>query len=66
MLGRVMALYTAIATATSMAGMAFFGWLIDVSSESASLIGIGAVLLALATSSLWFRRRVVGEHLLDG
>ena len=66
MLGRVMALYTGIATATSMAGMAFFGWLIDVSSESASLIGIGAVLLALATSSLWFRRRVVGEHLLDG
>lgn len=62
MVGRVMALYTAIATATSMAGMTFFGWLIDVSSESVSLVGIGAVMLALATSSVWFRRRVEGEH----
>ncbi len=66
MVGRVMAIYTAIATATSMAGMTFFGWLIEVSSESASLIGIGAVLLALAISSLWFRRRVAGEHLSVG
>lgn len=63
MVGRVMALYTAIATATSMAGMTFFGWLIEVSNESVSLVGIGAVLLALATSSVWFRRRVAGEHL---
>jgi membrane protein insertase Oxa1/YidC/SpoIIIJ len=55
-----MALYTAIATATSMAGMTFFGWLIEASSESVSLIGIGAVLLALATSSMWFRQRVAG------
>ncbi len=62
MVGRVMALYTAIATATSMAGMTFFGWLIDVSSESVSLVGIGAVLLALATSSMWFRRCAEGEH----
>ncbi|UVT14975.1 MAG: MFS transporter [Nitrospira sp.] len=66
MVGRVMALYTAMATATSMAGMTFFGWLIDVSSESVSLVGIGAVLLALATSSVWFRRRVEGEHLSVG
>lgn len=66
MVGRVMALYTAIATATSMAGMTFFGWLIEVSSVSASLVGIGAVLFALATSSLWFRRRIVGEHLSGG
>ncbi|NGZ11363.1 MAG: MFS transporter [Nitrospira sp. LK70] len=58
MVGRVMALYTAIATATSMAGMTFFGWLIEVSSESASLVGIGVVLLALAMCSLWFRRFV--------
>jgi MFS family permease len=63
MVGRVMALYTAIATATSTAGMTFFGWLIEVSGESMSLIGIGAVLLALAMSSLWFRRRVAEEHL---
>jgi MFS family permease len=66
MVGRVMALYTAIATATSMAGMTFFGWLIDVSSESVSLIGIGAVLIALSMSSLWFRRRIEGEHLSVG
>jgi MFS family permease len=66
MVGRVMALYTAIATATSMAGMTFFGWLIEVSSESASLVGIGAVLLALATSSVWLRRRVLGENLSVG
>lgn len=58
MVGRVMALYTAFATTTSMAGMTFFGWLIDVSSESISLLGISAVFLALATSSLWFGRRV--------
>jgi DHA3 family macrolide efflux protein-like MFS transporter len=61
-----MALYTAIATATSMAGMTFFGWLIEVSSESVSLVGIGAVLLALSTSSMWFRRRVSGEHFSAG
>jgi DHA3 family macrolide efflux protein-like MFS transporter len=66
MVGRVMALYTAIATATSMAGMTFFGWLIEVSSESTSLVGIGAVLLALATSSIWFRRRVAGEQVSVG
>jgi len=63
MVGRVMALYTAIATATSMAGMTFFGWLIEVSSESASLIGIGVVSLALAISAAWFRRQVTREKL---
>lgn len=61
MVGRVMALYSAIVTATSMAGMMFFGWLIEVSSESVSLVGISAVLLALAASSLWFRRRMAGD-----
>jgi MFS family permease len=66
MVGRVMALYTAIATATSMAGMAFFGWLIEVSTESASLVGIGTVLIALAMSCLWLRRHVAGEHLSIG
>lgn len=63
MVGRVMALYTAIATATSMAGMTFFGWLIEVSSESVSLIGIGVVLLTLATSTAWFRHQVTREEL---
>lgn len=66
MVGRVMALYTAIATATSMAGMSFFGWLIEISNESVSLIGIGIVLLALATSTAWFGHRVAGEKFLAG
>ncbi len=66
MVGRVMALYTAIATATSMSGMTFFGWIIDVSRESVILIGIGSVLIALAMSSLWFRRRIEGERLSVG
>ena len=61
MVGRVMALYSAVVTATSMAGMMFFGWVIEVSSEFVSLIGISVVLLALAASSLWFRRRVAGD-----
>ena len=66
MIGRVMALYTAIATATSMAGMTFFGWLMEVSSESVSLVGIGMVLLVLAASTAWFRRRVAQERPATG
>ncbi|HET6675888.1 MAG TPA: MFS transporter [Nitrospiraceae bacterium] len=62
MIGRVMALYTAIATATSMAGMTFFGWLMEVSSEAVSLVGIGMVLLVLAASTAWFRHRVAQER----
>jgi MFS family permease len=63
MIGRVMALYTAIATATSMAGMTFFGWLMEISSESVSLVGIGSVLLVLAVLTAWFRRRLAQEPL---
>ncbi|MGD9728243.1 MAG: hypothetical protein AB7V39_17880, partial [Nitrospiraceae bacterium] len=59
--GRVMALYTAIATATSMAGMTFFGWLMEISNESVSLVGIGTVLLVLAVLTAWFRRRLARE-----
>jgi MFS family permease len=66
MVGRVMALYTAIATATSMAGMTFFGWLIEVANESVSLAGIGIVLLTLATSTIWFRRRMTADELSPG
>ncbi|MGE0277373.1 MAG: MFS transporter [Nitrospiraceae bacterium] len=61
MIGRVMALYTAIATATSMAGMTFFGWLMEISNESVSLVGIGTVLLVLAVLTAWFRRRLARE-----
>ena len=61
MIGRVMALYTAIATATSMAGMTFFGWLMEISNESVSLVGIGTVLLVLAVLTAWFRQRLARE-----
>src|SRR4029077_542406 len=40
LVGRVMAIYTAIATATSMAGMAFFGWMAERFNEHTSVIGI--------------------------
>jgi MFS transporter, DHA3 family, macrolide efflux protein len=63
MIGRVMAIYTAIATATSMAGMTFFGWLMEISSESVSLVGIGIVLLVLAVSTAWFRQQLAQEPL---
>lgn len=59
MVGRVMALYTSIATATSMAGMTFFGWLMETFNASISLIGIGMVLLTLAASTAWFSPRIV-------
>lgn len=59
MVGRVMALYTSIATATSMAGMTFFGWLMETFNASISLIGIGFVLLVLAASTAWFSPHIV-------
>ena len=59
MVGRVMALYTSIATATSMVGMTFFGWLLETFNASISLIGIGLVLLVLAASTAWFSPHIV-------
>jgi protein-S-isoprenylcysteine O-methyltransferase Ste14 len=53
-----MAIYTAIATATSMAGMAFFGWMTERFNEHTSVIGIGVVLFLLALAAAWFSRRV--------
>ena len=58
MVGRVMAIYTAIATATSMAGMTFFGWMTERFNEYTSVIGIGFVLFLLALAAAWFSRRV--------
>ncbi|HLZ35254.1 MAG TPA: MFS transporter [Nitrospira sp.] len=58
MVGRVMAIYTAIATATSMAGIAFFGWLTERFTEATSVIGIGVVLFLLALAAAWFSRRI--------
>ncbi len=53
-----MAIYTAIATATSMAGMTFFGWMTERFNEYTSVIGIGLVLFLLALFAAWFNRRL--------
>ena len=58
MVGRVMAIYTAIATATSMAGMTFFGWISQELSERSGVIGIGIVLFIMAIFTAWFSRWV--------
>jgi len=58
MVGRVMAIYTAIATAASMVGMTAFGWITEVYNEQTGLIGIGAVLLLMAVVAVWFREGV--------
>ncbi|HEY6262382.1 MAG TPA: MFS transporter [Nitrospiraceae bacterium] len=58
MVGRVMAIYTAIATATSMAGMTFFGWMTERFNESTSVIGIGFMLFLLGVGAAWFSCRV--------
>lgn len=54
MVGRVMAVYTAMATATSMLGMSAFGWVAESFGSVASVIGIGAVMGLLAWGSAWF------------
>jgi MFS transporter, DHA3 family, macrolide efflux protein len=58
MVGRVMAIYTSIATATSLAGISFFGWLTEQVNEHTSVMGIGCVLLMLGVAAAWFSRRI--------
>jgi MFS family permease len=58
MVGRVMAIYTAVATATSMAGMTFFGWMTEKFNEYTSVIGIGFVLFILSLAAALFSRRL--------
>lgn len=58
MVGRVMAVYTAIATATSMVGMSFFGWVAESSGSVVSVVGIGGVMFVLAAGSAWFSQRI--------
>lgn len=62
MVGRVMAIYTAVATAASMVGMTAFGWIIEAYNEQTGLIGIGIVLFIMAAVAAWFRDRVIKEH----
>ena len=58
MVGRVMAIYTAVATATSLAGISFFGWLTEQVNEHTSVIGIGFVLFLLGIAAALFSRRI--------
>jgi hypothetical protein len=53
-----MAIYTSIPTATSMAGMTFFGWMTKRFNEYTSLTGIGFVLFMLGLVAAWYSRRV--------
>ena len=62
MMGRVMSVYTAIATAASMVGMTVFGWIIEAYNERTGLIGIGIVLFMMAGVAAWFTERVVRGH----
>lgn len=57
MVGRVMAIYTAIATATSLAGISFFGWMTEVAGEHASVLGMGFVFVSLGIAAAWCSRR---------
>ena len=52
MVGRVMAIYTAIATATSLVGISFFGWMTELANEYTSVIGIGCVCFAWSRGSV--------------
>ena len=56
MVGRVMAIYTAIATATSMAGMTVIGWITQEFNERIGVLGIGFVLFLMTIVSVWFSR----------
>jgi ABC-type uncharacterized transport system permease subunit len=49
-----MAIYTTVATATSMAGMTFFGWITERFNEYTSVVGIGLVLFLLGITAAWF------------
>ena len=58
MVGRVMAVYTAVATATSMLGMTVFGWVAESFGSVPSVLGIGVVMGVLAGGTVWFRGQV--------
>ena len=57
LLGRVFTTFSTGAMAAAMAGMAGFGWATDVIGPSASLIGIGVLLLSTAVAAAAFSRR---------
>ena len=61
MVGRVMALYTAVAMTTSLAGIWFFGWITQSFGEPSGVLGIGVVLLFGGAASVLFKNRI-GEQ----
>jgi MFS family permease len=58
MVGRVMAIYTAIATATSLAGISFFGWVTELAGEPTSVLGIGVVFFMLGAAAALASRKI--------
>ena len=65
LLGRVFTTFSTGAMASAMAGMAGFGWATDVIGPSASLIGIGVLLLGTAAVAAAFSRRPYDTPALD-
>ena len=66
MVGRVMAVYTAMATATSMLGMSAFGWVAESFGSITSVLGIGGVMGVLAWGSAWFGGRIRTVGVTEG
>jgi MFS transporter, DHA3 family, macrolide efflux protein len=62
MVGRVMSIYTAIATAASMVGMTAFGWIIEAYNERTGLLGIGLILFIMAAVAAILRDRITKEQ----
>lgn len=56
LLGRVFTSFATGGMASSMAGMAGFGWAADSLGPSASLMGISLILLMTAATAAWFSR----------
>jgi MFS transporter, DHA3 family, macrolide efflux protein len=65
LLGRVFTTFSTGAMAAAMAGMAGFGWATDAVGPAASLVGIGALLLATAAVAAAFSRRPHDTPALD-
>jgi len=55
-----MAIYTAIATATSLVGISFFGAVTELANENTSVLGIGFVFVLLGVGAAWFSRQITG------
>ena len=56
--GRVMAIYTAIATATSLAGISFFGWMTELADESDQRDRDRVCVFLLGLAAALFSRRI--------